>query len=132
MRDIYFRVWYRPEQKMYYRGYQKLSHVLLCDDDKGKNEGKGIPAKRANYDECEFLESTNLTDKNGVEIFEGDRLLIRTKKKTLEGIAGEVPDMFRSRNLHPLQSLLEELRISPDDILEMEVLGNRYESRKPS
>lgn len=129
MRDIHFRVWYRPEQKMYYRGYQKLSHVLLCEDDKGKNEGQGLPVKRAAYEECEFLETTSLTDKNGAEIFEGDKLRIRTRKKTAEGIAGEIPDMFKSRNLHPLQSLLEALKINADDILEIEVIGNRYESQ---
>ena len=129
MRAIHFRVWHRKERKMYFRGYQKLSHVLLCEDDKDTKAGQGIPAKRASYEDCEFLESTSLSDKNGVEIFEGDRLKIRTPKGWVQGVAGEVPDMFRSRGLHPLESLLHQLNMTSDDILEIEVIGNRYEQR---
>ncbi len=129
MRDIHFRVWHREEKKIYYRGYQKISHVLLCHDDRGSQDGRGLPAKRARYEDCEFLESTGLFDKNGAEIFEGDILKIRTSKGFFQGTAGEVPDMFRSRNLHPLESLLHPLKINPEEILELEILGNRYESR---
>ena len=129
MRDIHFRVWHREEKKIYYRGYQKLSYVLLCGDDKGSQEGRGIPVKRARYEDCEFLETTSLFDKNGAEIFEGDILKIRTVDGVVQGTVGEVPDMFRSRNLHPLESLLHELQITAEEILEIEVIGNRYESR---
>jgi hypothetical protein len=128
MRDIHFRVWHRKDKKMYFRGYQKLSHVLLCEDDKGTNDGKGKPVKKASYDDCDFLETTSLFDKNGAEIFEGDIVKIRTARKVIKGTAGEVPDMFRSRGLHPLQDLLQEHGLMADDILEIEVVGNRYES----
>lgn len=130
MRDIHFRVWHRKEKKLYYRGYQKLAHVLLCEDDKGANEGKGLPVSRASYEDCEFMETTSLFDKNGAEIFEGDILKIRTSKGWVTGTAGEVPDMFRSRKLHPLELLLQELGINEEAILEIEIVGNRYNSDK--
>lgn len=130
MRDIQFRVWHLKEKKLYYRGYQKVSHVLLCEDDGGKNEGKGLPVKKASYADCEFLETTSLFDKNGREIFEGDIVKLRTKKKVYEGEVGDVPDMFRSRKIHPLQTLFDEHGISEEDVLDVEVSGNRYEGRK--
>ena len=128
MRDIQFRVWHRKEKKMYYRGYQKWFYVLLCEDDRGTNQGKGKPVKRAGYDDCVFLESTGLTDKFGMEIFEGDFVRITCGAVTAEGLVEPVPDMFKSRGLHPLHSLLERHGL-PDTIenLEMKVTGNRYE-----
>src|SRR5690242_9937044 len=96
-REIRFRVWNRKEKKMYFRGYQKFFHVLLCDDDRGANEGKGIPVKRASYADCEFLEGTGIFDKQGREIFEGDLVKGRADGRAFEGVFDEVPDMFRSR-----------------------------------
>ncbi len=128
MREISFKVWHRKEKKMYFRGYQKFLHVLLCEDDLGKNEGKGRPVKRAGYGDCIFLEGTGIFDKKGAEIFEGDKLLIRTKNSVVQGVVEGVPDMFRSRRLHPLHELLVKNGIREDDILEMEILGNEYES----
>jgi len=127
IREIKFRVWYLPEKKMYFRGYQKVSHVLLCDDDYGAQEGKGIPVKRASYADCELLESTGLLDKNNREIYEGDLVKVETSNKTFEGVVPTIPDMFRSRKLHPLHSLLQKYEVADDEDLELEVLGNRYE-----
>ena len=45
-----FRVWYLPEKKMYYAGYQKMFSVLLSDDDRGTNQGRGLPVKDVSYD----------------------------------------------------------------------------------
>ena len=113
---------------MYFRGYQKFLYVLLCENDFGKNDGKGKPVKRAGYGDCVFLEGTGILDKNGTEIFEGDVLFVRAKNKTARGAVAGVPDMFRSRNLHPLHELLNKNGIDPEDILELEILGNEYES----
>jgi len=133
MREIKFRVWYRKDSKMYYRGYQKLFHVLLCENDFGKNEGKGTPVKKARYDDCEMMEGTGILDKRGYEIFEGDIIQIFAKDGYYQGVLDQIPDMFRSRGLHPLQSLLDQYKIkeSSED-LEFEVLGNIYEHPQKS
>lgn len=128
MKDIKFRAWYYPESKMYYRGYQKWLHVLLCEDDRGENGGRGRPAKRARYADCDFMESTGLADKNGREIFERDILRVRCWDKEFEGVVGPVPDSFGSGGAHPLAGLLKEHGFNgyPEN-LEMEVIGNEYE-----
>ena len=131
MKDVQFRVWHIPENKMYYRGYQKLLHVLLCEDDHGANEGKGNPAKRAKYKDCLFLESTGLHDKNGKEVFEGDRVRVRLRSTEFEGTVDSVPDSFGNKNVHPLGDLLKKNGIlgNPQD-LEVEVLGNEFENSR--
>ena len=128
MKDLRFRVWHLKENKMYYRAYQKFFHVLLCDDDHGENDGKGRPLKRASYGDCILLESVGLVDKNRKEIFEGDLVHVRYKNECFEDVVGSVPDMFGSRKLHPLQSVLKKHGISGNpENLEIEVLGNEFE-----
>ena len=126
--DIHFRVWCRSEKKMYYRGYQKLTHVLLCDDDAGSNEGKGKPVKRASFDDCEFLEGTGVFTASGQEIFEGDIVQVDLQNRILTGTVKPIPDMYRSRNLHPMQSLLEEWGVHEDIGLSFNVVGNVFEN----
>ena len=128
MKDIKFRVWYYPENKMYYRGYQKWLHVLLCDDDKETNDGRGTPVKRAAYKDCAMLESTGVLDKNHLEVYEGDIVRVNYKGKSFVDCVGAVPDMFGSKKLHPLNELLKKHGVpgSPES-LEVEVLGNEYE-----
>ena len=114
---------------MYYRGYQKLLHVLLCDDDKGTNDWKGKPVKRASYDDCELLESTTFYDKNRTEIYEGDIVRVNYQGRIFEGLVDYVPDMFGSQRKHPLQSVLlkQGIQGNPEN-LDVEVIGNRFET----
>ncbi len=129
MKDLRFRVWYIPEKKMYYRGYQKLFHVLLCEDDQGANDGKGKPVKRAKYDDCEMLEGSSVLDKNRNEIFEGDIVKVSYQGKSFIDRVDAIADMFGSKKIHPLQSLLlrHGVKGNPEN-LDMEVIGNRYEN----
>ena len=133
MKELKFRAWHLKENRMYYRGYQKLFHVLLCEKDAGDEEGRGRPAKRAPYGDCVLLESTGLEDKKGREVFEGDIVRVRHRGREFTDVVGSVPDMFGSRRLHPLQGLLKKHGITgnPDD-LDIEVLGNEYENRELS
>ncbi len=130
MMNLNFRVWHVKEKKLYYRGYQKTFHVLLCDDDRGTNEGKGVPVKRAGYGECQFLQGTTVMDESGKEIFEGDIVKIRHASGVFEGVVKDVPDMFRSRRLHPLHEMLQECGIADDEPLSIKITGNIYESKK--
>ena len=106
MKNTKFKVWYLPEKKMYYRGYQKLLHVLLCEDDHGSADGNGKPVKRARYDDCQMLESSSVYDKNQLEIFEGDIVKVTYKGQSFVDCVESIEDMFGSRKIHPLQGLL--------------------------
>ena len=131
MKDIRFRVWHLKENRMYYRGYQKFFHVLLCEDDQGQNEGKGTPARRAFYGDCVFLESTGLYDRCQREIFEGDYVRVRYQGREFEGLVEAVPDTFGAAKLHPLQSILKKNGITGNpENLDLEVTGNEYEQNK--
>ncbi|MCB9800012.1 MAG: hypothetical protein H6757_04560 [Candidatus Omnitrophica bacterium] len=126
--NIRFRAWHLKENKMYFSAYQKILSVLLCDDDKGSNEGKGLPVKEVSYEDCVLMQSTGLFDKNGVEIFEGDLVRIFLNQDIFEGEIREIPDMYKSRRLHPMQSMLEKIGLQ-DSVqdLTFEVIGHRYE-----
>lgn len=131
IREIKFRAWHKKEKKMYFRGYQKWFHVLLCGDDAGKEQGRGIPVKRESFEACELLESTDLEDIRGREIFEGDIVRVESGTQCFIDVVEGVPDMFRSRKLHPLHGLLARHGIADNaEDLKIEVLGNRFENEE--
>ena len=103
--------------------------MLLCEDDEGSNDGRGRPVKRVSYEDCEFFESTSFADKHRREIYEGDIVRFDYQGKTYEGSVDYVPDMFGSKKLHPLESVLLKNGIPghPQN-LEVEVIGNKRET----
>lgn len=129
MKEHRFRVWHVKDNKMYYRGYQKFWNVLLCEDDQGAREGRGLPIKKAPYSECVFLEGTGVYDRVGREVYESDIIRIRHQGLTADVVVGPIPDSFGNRSAHPLQSALKAAGISghPEKI-DVEILGNTYES----
>ena len=129
MKELRFRVWYIPEKKMYYRGYQKLFHVLLCENDQGANDGKGRPVKRASYDDCEMLEGSSVLDKNRAEVYEGDIVRVLYQEENFKDVVDSVADMFGSKKIHPLQNLLLRHGIAGNpENLDIEIIGNLYEN----
>ncbi len=128
MKEIKFRAWHLKDGRMYFRAYQKWLHILLCEDDRGANGGRGKPAKRAFYGDCVLLESTGLFDKNNVEVFEGDVVVVRHDGREIRTAVGEVPDTFGRSAVHPLEAVLAENGIPASARVEIEVLGNEYES----
>lgn len=129
MKPLHFKVWHFKENKMYYRGYQKFLWVLLCEDDQGVHDGKGSPVKRASYDDCDLLEGTSFIDLKGQEVFEGDIVRVKYKDLVFVDTVRYVPDMFGSKNIHPLESILAKRGIKgyPQNI-DVEILGNKYEN----
>ena len=129
MKELKFRVWHKIEKRMYFRGYQKLLHVLLCEDDRGANDWKGKPVKRASYEDCEMLESTTFMDKRRLEVYEGDIVKVNYKGRTFTDVVSYVPDMFGSKRLHPLESVLKKNGITGYvENLDVEVVGNKFEN----
>ena len=55
---------------------------------------------------------------------------VKYKDRVFQGTVDSPPDMFGSRKLHPLQSLLQKNGITGNpENLEIEVLGNIYENQ---
>lgn len=130
MPEIRFRAWHIPDRTMYFRAYQKITFILLCTPKGSASEGDaGVPAYRARFEDCILMECTGLKDIHGRDIYESDIIEILTNGKPYQGTVGTIPDMFRSRGLHPLQDLLDRLGIASEtNDFRFNILGNIYET----
>lgn len=111
---------------MYFRAYQKWRFILLCDAG-GEADDKGRPARRARFEDCVLMQGSSVWDKREKEIFEKDIVRLRCQGRIYEGEITEIPDMFKSRGLHPLQVFLDQHGIvDGEKDWEWEIIGNRF------
>ena len=113
MREIKFRAWDKEKKEMFEVEEIDFKHKTLKV--KGENDWRNFP------DLCELMECTGLSDKNGVEAFEGD-LIMRPimrfdRKKEYYQVLRDIP-FWLIRSDESVE-LLEMNSIS-------EVVGNIY------
>lgn len=121
MRDIKFRAWHRTTHHMY--PAQTLQRIA--------------EAERTHiidgYDKLDIMQYTGLKDKNDLEIYEGDRAVMRSKtwhgRGTIEFVEGSfVFKQYESAGRDQTIVELSQLRFANWQI---EIIGNIYEHPKP-
>lgn len=121
-----YRAWHKIWEEM-----GKVKRIRFDDEGdvctvlfRGKTSGTNTP-----IDEIELMQSTNLLDKNGKEIFEGDILGIETDEGILNvnifWDSKHALFMFESKK-HNEKELLAEL--VEDNTYPFAILGNIYEN----
>ena len=76
-----------------------------------------------------MLEGSSVLDKNRMEIYEADIIRVTTQGKSFVDVVDSVADMFGSKKIHPLQSVLLRHGITGNpENLDIEVVGNKFET----
>ena len=121
MRKIEFRAWLKKDKKMVevksihfgtkkiMYGYSESSHCY-----------GNVTCK---FDDCELMQFTGLTDKNGTKIFEGDILKSPFDKKFFEVFYDECRFFVKTNRGTVLRGVQSAI-----DHYELEVIGNIYDN----
>ena len=123
MREIKFRAYHKERKEMF-----EVANIDF-EERKATLTNRIIRLSNLDFEKFELMQYTNLKDKNGKEIYEGD--IVKILK--LEGYGeycdqvectGKIECYISEFRIQPLN-----LRLSDESIIEIEVVGNIYENK---
>jgi hypothetical protein len=123
--DIKFKV-YNPEIEMFHGVFtlNELKQII-----EGKFDHIDLQVMMADWKDLKFLRSTNFTDRNGVEIFEGDLLQAKSSNPFSQGELTEKYVIFGDVAWH-MEGTFMNIAEFIHDSEWVEVVGNRVLNTK--
>lgn len=124
MKELKFRAWLKDNKKMCQVGMLEFTYKggVCCD-----SESTSACRKYFDFEEIELMQYTDINDKNGIEIYDGDIVLINGHKYVVvdeEGIFAKAIEKYQ------VDFDWETIRRAKKDNFDLgiEVIGNIYEN----